>query len=322
MGTMRFILAVPMMLLAAAQFAAAADETGSRTIAGKQTAEFCVAGYLPYWETKAFDPAIGKSLTDLIYFSIEPSPAGDVNHRDIVPETLELLRSVRKQHGTRIEISIGGWGRAKALGAVAVDKEKRQRFIQALVKYCQDNQLDGVDFDWEFPHGKAEIAAFATLLTECKAALAPEHRLLTIAVSPDQPLPAAAIEAVDRVHLMSYDHDGAEHSTLAQAEADVKQVLARGVPKGKLVLGVPFYGRKPRGSPGQLPYAKIVGNFHPGPNLDSESGYYFNGIDTIRKKTRLARSEGLGGVMIWEAGEDTRDDTSLLQAIHAEAAQK
>lgn len=32
----------------------------------------------------------------------------------------------------------------------------------------------------------------------------------------------------------------------------------------------------------------------------------FNGIKTIERKTRLALEAGLGGVMIWESGQDCR----------------
>lgn len=284
------------------------------------TEPFSVVGYLPYYEAKGFEPSIGKYLTDLIYFSVEPTADGDLKHGDISRDVIERLHKMREQHHTRIEIAVGGWGRAKALPAVAVDPQKRQRFIEALAKYCDDNKFDGVDFDWEFPRGKEETAAFGALLSECKAALAPHRQLLTIAVSPEQRLPDAAIRAVDRVHLMSYDHGGPEHSTLAQAEADVKQVLSRGVSKNKLMLGVPFYGRSPKGSPKVMSYAQIVGRFHPAANVDSEGPYYFNGLDTIRAKTRLANIQQLGGIMIWDVGGDTRDDSSLLQAIHAEAA--
>src|SRR5437588_11937569 len=99
------------------------------------TEKFTVVGYLPYYQTKTFDPSIGKYLTDLIYFSIEPTEAGDLNHRDISPDVIAQLHKMREQHHTRIEISVGGWGRAKAMASVAVDREKRRRFIAQLAEY-------------------------------------------------------------------------------------------------------------------------------------------------------------------------------------------
>ena len=50
---------------------------------------------------------------------------------------------------------------------------------------------------------------------------------------------------------------------------------------------------------------------------DEVAGYYFNGPDTIRKKVQAAKMMGLGGVMIWEVGQDFHpdDERSLLKAI-------
>ena len=39
---------------------------------------------------------------------------------------------------------------------------------------------------------------------------------------------------------------------------------------------------------------------------DEVGGYYYNGRATIGAKVRLARQLGLGGVMIWEVGQDCR----------------
>ena len=61
-------------------------------------------------------------------------------------------------------------------------------------------------------------------------------------------------------------------------------------------------------------------DFTPPPGSIPSAHYYFNGIDTIRKKTAFARSQGLGGVMIWNLGQDTDDASSLLRAIHAALA--
>ena len=95
---------------------------------------------MPFYKTKVFDPSIGKYLTDLIYFSIEPTEAGDLNHRDTSPDVIAQLHKMREQHHTRIEIAIGGWGRAKAMARVALDPEKRRRFVEQLAKYCDDNR--------------------------------------------------------------------------------------------------------------------------------------------------------------------------------------
>jgi len=53
----------------------------------------------------------------------------------------------------------------------------------------------------------------------------------------------------------------------------------------------------------------------PSAEADEAGGFYYNGPVMIRKKTRLASESGLNGIMIWEVGQDTNDESSLLRAI-------
>ena len=78
------------------------------------------------------------------------------------------------------------------------------------------------------------------------------------------------------------------------------------------MLGVPFYGR-----PGYVGYARIVESGGD-PEKDEFHGIHYNGLRTIRAKTRLALAQG-GGVMIWELSQDLPGRRSLLRAIYSEA---
>jgi len=57
-------------------------------------------------------------------------------------------------------------------------------------------------------------------------------------------------------------------------------------------------------------------------HTDACEGLYFNGMDTIKKKIDLAFSEHLGGVMLWEVGQDMDDPGSLLQGIREHVEKK
>ena len=49
---------------------------------------------------------------------------------------------------------------------------------------------------------------------------------------------------------------------------------------------------------------------------DEVDGIYYNGHNTVRKKSGFA-FENLGGVFVWEAGQDTvQAATSLLQVVN------
>jgi GH18 family chitinase len=309
--------------LAAATFPLCCTHNAQSEVAPTQSHQpLRVVGYLPYYEFKSFDLSNAKMVSDLIYFSAQPNDAGDLDHTDISNEALDRLLALKDRFGTHIQLAIGGWGRCKSFAAVATNPDKRKHFVQVLLQYCLDRKLDGVDFDWEFPAGPQENEAYSLLLIETKAAFRSHGMLVTVALSPSQELADDAYQAVDRVHIMSYDHSGDEHSTIKQAQSDVEAFLARQVPKDKLILGVPFYGRKRDGNPNAMSYSQIVSRFHPVNAEDSAGGYNFNGIDTIRKKTRYALDQRIGGVMIWELGQDTNDLNSLLRAVSNESEKR
>ena len=117
---------------------------------------------------------------------------------------------------------------------------------------------------------------------------------------------------------MSYDR-GRKHSTLEQAQQDVTLFLSTGISPEKLILGIPFYGRAMTPPNKEYLYADIVALYHPPPMFDEVENIYFNGIGTVKQKTCLAKTTGLGGVMIWELGQDSGDNSSLLRAIYQAA---
>jgi GH18 family chitinase len=229
-------------------------------------------------------------------------------------EHIEKLQKIKRDHKVALLLCVGGWERSAGFAMLSASAAGREKFAAAAVKFCRDSDFDGVDIDWEHPGSPQEYAAFAALLTALKKAFAPHRLQLTIAVAGWQELPAEAISAVDRVHLMAYDAEG-RHSTYEFAESDVARMLKQNIPAGKLCLGVPFYGRGIADRSRVLTYAEIVSKHKPDPAVDDLDGIYFNGVKTIERKTKFARKAKLAGVMAWEIGQDTVDDSSLLKAI-------
>ena len=78
---------------------------------------------------------------------------------------------------------------------------------------------------------------------------------------------------------------------------------------------MPFYGRQITNRNNALTYAEIKQRFRPGNHQDEAGGFYFNGPDTITKKVKLAKELELGGVMIWEVGQDATGKDSLLKKV-------
>jgi GH18 family chitinase len=113
---------------------------------------------------------------------------------------------------------------------------------------------------------------------------------------------------------MAYDGDG-RHSTYEFAVEAVEKLKRQGVPAAKILLGLPFYGRGVKNR-SESTYAQIFSKHHPALDVDEVGGVYFNGAAMIERKTRFARQNHLGGVMIWEIGQDVPGEASLLEAIH------
>ena len=198
--------------------------------------------------------------------------------------------------------------------AVAASDETRRKFIKAAVKVCLDERFDGIDLDWEHPKNDKEQADYAALLEACRDGFQPHGLMLSVTMAAWQKLPRKAFGAVDAVHVMSYDNQG-RHSTFDAAKADVKAMLDQGAPKEKIVLGLPFYGRRISKGREAWTYRQLVAKYKPAPETDEVDAIYFNGPATIRRKTEYALESRLGGVMMWELGQDAEGKKSLFGAI-------
>jgi len=278
------------------------------------TKTFRIIGYAADWEGP-LNPAQLPHLTHLNYAFLLPNADGSV--RDLAnPGLLEDLVRQAHEKNVQVLISIGGWGTDKEFETLAASPETRQRLIDAVIKFVQQYHLDGADIDWEYPVANSPSADhFTALMTELRGQLPPD-KLLTAAVALGENADGVqdkVFEAVDFLNVMAYDGPGKNHSSYEYAEEALNYWIKRGLPQGKLVLGVPFYSR-----PGEVQYRQLVAA-NPAAAQADETDYdgtvtYYNGLATMQKKTQLAKRLA-SGIMIWTIAADTNDETSLLKAI-------
>mmetsp|Transcript_8691 Transcript_8691/g.16867 ORF Transcript_8691/g.16867 Transcript_8691/m.16867 type:complete len:223 (+) Transcript_8691:1-669(+) len=185
--------------------------------------------------------------------------------------------------------------------------------------------INGIDFDWEAPSSEIEMKGYVKLLKEAKKRFKKKNMLISVALHPWQDLGKEGYAVVDRVNLMSYDRitkTDQRHSTAKGASQDVKNLIIQGCAPDKILLGIPFYGRNTKDPSRVMTYKEIRDSYNPKPKQDQVKGMYFNGQRTVFRKTRWAQEKGLAGVFVWEAGQDSDDDSSLLKAIHRAATGK
>jgi chitinase len=274
---------------------------------------FPVIGYFP--DYRVLNPDWAKYLTDIIYFSAEPRADGSLDTSRLTEDNWRQLHEMKIKYGLRVHVSIGGWGRTGGFAGMTANPEVRHRFINNLLHFVLSHDLDGADFDWEFPETVSQFKNYVFLLSEIQKVFSGYGLLVSAALPADSSFPLGEFDVVDRVQIMSYDRSE-KHATYEQALNDVQTFLDSGIPAEKLVLGLPFYGRDTSPPYEVLSYGEITSVYFPSPDVDEVNGVYFNGLVTIQKKICYGMGTGLGGFMVWELAQDARDAASLLQRIY------
>ncbi|XP_068227286.1 probable chitinase 10 [Palaemon carinicauda] len=255
--------------------------------------------------------------------------------------------------GIKTTLAIGGWtdSQSSKYSTLVSSATNRQNFINHVIPFLKNYKFDGLDLDWEYP-SSGDKANFGLFVKELKTAFEPEGLLLTAAVGASEALAMSSYDVptlsqyLDYIHLMTYDFHGSwesnadHHSKLyndagnLDADSTVKKWIASGASAGKLVLGVPLYGRSftlstsqktppapasgggnagaITGEVGYLGYLEICTYVSNGWTVVKDSSgargpYAYSGnqwvgyddVDMVRTKAQYVKSEGLGGTMVW-----------------------
>ena len=127
--------------------------------------DFKVVGYLPEYEWKNTPVTVGRHLTDVILFSLEPRTDGTLDAARATPEFVAMVQEMKRSYGTRVLVCLGGWGRSTGFGAMATDVEKRRRFVSELTRFCVDNGFDAQSATCAPPSRKVRIRLAVSVVT-------------------------------------------------------------------------------------------------------------------------------------------------------------
>jgi len=283
-----------------------------------------VIGYFPinYIRASDIDKIPFQKLTHLNLAFLNPDSSGNF----FVPAALDMI--VAKAHANQVKvlISIGG-GSAPFYYSILLNNMHRDSLTTNILRVIMEHHLDGIDVDLE---GNAIDENYTTFISNLHHLLKREKKLLTAAVATvySPKLSKLALGMLDFINIMSYDKTGpwtpthpGQHSPFAMAEEDIRYWNeTKGISKKKIILGVPFYGYKfGRDSITAWRYSDIVAKFTGAEEKDSVTAndgavIYYNGKETIRKKTNLALQKA-GGIMIWQVLQDADVSNSLLTVI-------
>jgi len=230
------------------------------------------------------------------------------------------------QAGVKVCVALGGADTIDNGGVFAtlLEDATRPAFVDKLVTFAKDNQLDCLDVDLE---GKGVNQYYEAFVTELGARLKSDGRELTAAVAGwfERDISDRAMLTFDFINVMAYDlysdrGKPMQWSSITASQNEVDRWVNRGMPKDRVVYGVPFYGMQwptAGGDPKTVGYGELLRAFPQAATQDELQGNgtvtYLNSRTTIQAKAQLAQA--YGGIMVWEAGQDATGDASLLQAI-------
>ena len=162
-------------------------------------------------------------MTDIIYFADLLSADGKLKQHKISAAAVTKLQKIKHSTSCKLLLCVGGWQQSEGFRKIASNAELRAKFISDFLLLCEEKNFDGIDYDWEHPANAEELAAYGELLSETKKAFSRQGLLVTIAQAGWQDIGQRGYDAVDRVHLMSYDHDFPQ-ATMKKSELDVQRL--------------------------------------------------------------------------------------------------
>ena len=265
------------------------------------------------------------------------SPTGPDSSVMVSDAQLRTLVTDAHRDRTKVIASLGGAVIPPCGGdwAQLLAPNMRARLVANLIGMVDRYDLDGLDIDLEgeLMTGIDKAGNYTPFVRALADALHTRGKILSAATGsyPGGMLPDASLPFFDLIGIMSYDQvgptwgdPGGEHSTYAQALADLTLWIGKGVPASKLALGMPFYGRGFGDYRPGWSMQDIADQFGDGQlNVDSAgqrcggcSYITYNGLPTLKRKAELAGAWG-AGVMVWEVGQDLTDGRAIREVTKA-----
>ena len=303
------------------------------------SATYKIVTYLPTWKAN-YPASINdfdvRKVTHICIAFANPDAAGNLIVSDNGQSGVATIVNAAHAKGTKVMISIGGWVCPIAIYSNLL-RTKKAAFVASIIKYVNDNNLDGVDVDLEgnvVDGNNVTAAEYQAFIVALADGLRAQSRPLEISAALanwfSQYITTTAMNKFDFINMMAYDlaiapqNPAGPHSPMSWAQENFNHWRNKGMPANKLVLGVPFYGYawgSYAAAGSSQDYCPIVTKYPGAENSDQQgsgsNAVYYNGIPTIRAKAQYVMSSNMGGIMIWEqTGDCPSGPKSLLDVIN------
>ncbi|RPD56909.1 glycoside hydrolase [Lentinus tigrinus ALCF2SS1-7] len=207
-------------------------------------------------------------------FAVTTPDVNTVSLEDSDEALLPRFVDLAHQNGVKAMLTVGGWTGSQYFSSAVATEENRTAFVNTVMSLVDKYQLDGLDFDWEYPNkqgmGCNVIAAddsqnFLSFLQALRTKAGQNFTISAAAgITPfagtdGTPMTdvSAFADALDYVAIMNYDVWGSWSNTVGpnaplndtcasdqegSAVSAVKAWTDAGFPANQLVLGVASYG--------------------------------------------------------------------------------
>ena len=291
-----------------------------------------VVGYFPTWRFTLTDKVDFCKLTHVNIAFGNPMVDGTIqlSNPSAISNLEQVINTAKLQNSSiQFYISLAGGVLSDQVAdtwrSFLANSQDRPKLIDKIIEFVLENKLDGVDVDLEWSH---VTQGYSDFVIELKKELSIYGKGMTAAFPSEtkfSQISDQALAVFDFINIMVYDYTGSwnpsapgQHSSYDHAERGInywKNIV--GIAGEKLTLGVPFYGYNFLNSTTveSFTYGSMVASNTSNSEIDQVGNKYYNGRPTIANKTKLA-AQNLSGIMIWELGQDSFTEYSLLETIH------
>jgi spore germination protein YaaH len=317
-----------------------------------------VYGYLPYWEMSSatLDYLDYDALSVISLFSVTWTGTGTVDRSEpgYAAITGSIGRSViaaAKARGVRVELCFTTFGYTKNEDLFG-DPVRRATVIGELRSLVRDLGVQGVNVDAELIKG-TWFDEYGVFLADLRAALRADNPTASVSVATNANTSGAAMArraadaGADRIFVMGYAYrsGGSNPGAIAplvgrdtpsglDLRVTIDRYAAAGVPLGRVLLGLPYYGMTwptsssalgaartgsgttytPRRQIGKPASLGVPLRYEPGESVSWYAWYdkaaatwrqvFYDTPTSLRPKYAYAIERRLAGVGIWALGYD------------------